>query len=213
MPPLSIAIIEDEPAEMESLRSAVESGEFECVGAYRTAEGALKALPALQPRAVIVDLALPRMSGVRCIWELRRKLTHTEFLVHTVEARPQQVFEALQAGASGYLIKGAPAGVIREALREVIEGGSPITPSIARLVLKQFQSRPSVLDHEIRFSFRQDQVLTLLSQGLSNKEIARQLGLGINGVKSHVRVIYKALQVHSRWEFLRRYGGQPDPER
>lgn len=205
MPALRVAIVEDEPSELESLRRALGEDGFECVAAYSTAETALKRLPEIRPQAVIVDLALPRMSGAHCIWKLRRELPEAEFLVHTVESHPERVFEALQAGASGYLVKGVSADGIRAALREVMNGGSPMTASIARLVVRRFRSIPPPVADGTSLSRRQEQVLALLMRGLSNKEVADRLGIGAETVRTHIRAIYQTLQVHSRGELFARF--------
>lgn len=200
-----IVIVEDEPTERVTLRTLVETWPgCTCVGAYGTAESLLHNLPATRPHVAIVDLGLPRMSGIRCVWKLKEHDPNIVALVHTVESRSAQVFQAIQAGATGYLLKGVPVTDLRRAVTDLLAGGSVMTPSIARHVLRWFQRPPPLPADAPPLSAREQQVLTLLTRGFRNDEIATELGMTVNTVKTHVRRIYDALHVHSRGELFAR---------
>ncbi len=209
MHPITVAIVEDEPSELKALRQVVDGKDgFRCVGAWITAETALKQIPRLNPDVVIVDLNLPRMHGLRLIWELKRNQPKWEIVVHTIEARPTQVFQALQAGALGYLIKGATPSEIREAIEDVHQGGSPMSPTIARLVVKRLQKFPGAQANGIQLPQGQEEVLRLIVGGYSNKEVAHELSISVDAVKTRIRHIYETLQLHSRAEVIAWWHGQ-----
>jgi DNA-binding NarL/FixJ family response regulator len=200
-----VVVVEDEPAECEALRAAVASWPgFSCVGAFRSAEAMLRQLDWLRPEVAIVDLGLPRMDGVRCVWRLREAQPGVAVLVHTIETDSTRVFRALQAGASGYLLKGVSSATLHTAVRDLLEGGSVMTPSIARHVVRWFQRLPVLPAAEPPLSAREQEVLALLTRGYRNQEIGTELRLAANTVKTHVRRIYEALRVHSRGELFAR---------
>jgi DNA-binding NarL/FixJ family response regulator len=191
---------------------------FHCVGAYLRAEEALAAVPALTVRAAIVDLQLPRISGAGFIRKLKELHPSCDILVHSIETRELRVLEALEAGATGYLIKGAPPRDLFNAFRDILNGGSPMSPSIARLVLRRFQSQAAHLPQAAppELTPRQMEVLKLIARGYTNDETARELSLTTNTVKTHIRHMYGALQIRSRaeiaaWWHARRGGGPGKP--
>lgn len=200
-----IAIVEDDPSELDALRSAVGSWpDHRCVGAFRSGEALFRHLPEIRPHLVIVDLGLPRMDGVRCIYRLRMSDPEIVTLVHTVESDSTVVFQALQAGAAGYLLKGVSVGVLRQAIGDLMAGGSVMAPSIARQVLRWLQRVPAAPADRPSLTPRESQVLALLTQGFRNDEIAAELGTSLNTVKTQVRRIYEILHVHSRGELFAR---------
>ena len=200
---IEIAVVEDEPHELSWLRRTIEDWQgFRCGGAFLDAESALKQIPRLRPSLVVVDLGLPRMDGIRCIWRLRSLLPGCEILVHSVETRVRQVFHAIQAGATGYVVKGATPPQLHEAVRILLAGGSVLSPCVARLVLKRFQISPGGSSPAAPLSQREMEVLWRLVRGYRNDEVGRDLGISVETVKTHVRHIYEALQVHSRSEVI-----------
>lgn len=206
---IAVAIVEDEPNELSSLRQVVEKRPgFRCSGAFRTAELALKQIRLTKPDVIIVDLGLPRMDGIRFIWELKRTRPKCEILVHSVEAHPRKVFQALQAGATGYLIKGATAEEIGEAIHDVHRGGSPMSPSIARLVIKRLQGKAAKSPGELQFTQRQEEVLRLIVEGRTTEETSAEQCISKDTVKTHIRHIYEALQLHSRAEVIAWWHGR-----
>ncbi|MBL9135407.1 MAG: response regulator transcription factor [Verrucomicrobiales bacterium] len=213
---IRIAIIEDEPAELSALSRLVDSwSDGRCVGAFRTAESAIRQFDNSRPDLVIVDLGLPRMDGVACVWKLRGKHPGLPILVHTIESDISRVFQAIQAGAAGYLLKGVPSTILRQAVHDILAGGSVMTPSIARQVLGWFQRSPVVPPHAESLSQREHEVLKLLTRGYRNEEIATELQITTNTVKTHIRHIYEILHVHSRGELFARLlelGSPTDPD-
>lgn len=211
-PETRVAIVEDEPNDCGWLRRSVEGWPgFRCCGIFRDAETALRQLPRCDPDLAIVDLGLPRMDGIRCIWRLKEALPGCEVLVHSIETRTRQVFQAIQAGASGYVIKGATPEQLREAVQILLAGGAVLSPSIARMVVQRMQERPIGMAHPLPLSQRESEVLALLVRGYRNDEVARELAIAADTVKSHVRKIYQTLQVHSRAEVIAWWHGQREP--
>lgn len=200
---INIAIVEDEPAELSTLRKTVEGWPgFRCSGAYLTAEAALKQIPLTNPDVVIVDLGLPRMDGIRCIWKLKqwfkRQERKCEILVHSIEKRPRQVVQAIQTGASGYLIKGTSPQDLLQAVQDSLNGGSWMSPSIARHVIQEIQKAPASLANHRPLTQRETEVLRLIARGYRNDEVAAELCISENTVKTHVKHICEALELHSR---------------
>ena len=200
---INVAIVEDEPTELSELRQAVEGWPgFRCSGAYLTAEAALKDIPATHPDVVIVDLNLPRMQGLRLIWQLKQQFKRQgrkcEILVHSIETNQRQVVQAIQAGASGYLIKGASPQDLLQAVQDCLNGGSWMSPSIARLVIQELQKAPANLADHRPLTQRETEVLRLIARGYRNDEVAAELCISENTVKTHVKHICEALELHSR---------------
>ena len=175
------------------------SGNLQCPHAFATCEEALAALGAHPPPEVILlDIGLPGMTGIEGIPRLKALAPATHIIILTVFDDQEKVFNAICAGASGYLLKNTDEEAIVSAVREVMEGGSPINPRVARLVLKMFASRAAPAKHEYGLSSREREVLELMVQGLIKKEIADRLQLSYHTVDNHLRSIYGKLQVHTR---------------
>jgi DNA-binding NarL/FixJ family response regulator len=175
------------------------------VGAYADAESALVEIPRLKPDVVLMDINLPGMDGVECVRRLKVKMSGTQFVMLTVYEDSNRLFKSLIAGASGYLLKRTPSSKLLAAIREAHEGGSPMTPQIARMVVHHFQ-RASEPGAEIgKLTVREKDVLDQLSKGFRYKEIVTNLAISEGTLHSHIRNIYEKLHVHSRTEAVVMY--------
>jgi DNA-binding NarL/FixJ family response regulator len=203
--PISLAIVEDLDEVREGLKNFLAlNPDFKVLDTYKTGEEASIEIPRLKPDIVIMDINLPGMSGIDCVRLARRNNTKTQYMMFTVYENDEKVFEALKAGASGYLLKNTGLLQIVEALRELHEGGSPMSANIARKLVNNFQDR---MHEEIAaditlLSMRENEILHLLSQGLLYKEIAEQLGISTSTVRQHIHRIYEKLHVQNRTEAL-----------
>jgi len=200
----TIAIVEDNPVVRAALRELVNSiPDCECTGAFDTGEEALRCIPKLRPELVMMDIHLPNLSGIECTHELKRLLPELAVLILTVYEDEDKIFQALQAGASGYILKRSRPSEIVDAVREMLEGGAPMTSTIARKVVESFRHAASVerdgLDAS-GLSRREIEVLRSLTKGLANKEIADELHITVETVRWHLKQIYDKLHVHGRTE-------------
>jgi DNA-binding NarL/FixJ family response regulator len=205
-----IAIVEDNPAirsnwiRMLQLRKG-----YECVGAFRTGEEAIERMADLKPEVVLMDISLPGMSGIECTARLKALLPRTVILMVTVHSDNDRLFEALQVGANGYLLKRTTPAELLAAIQEVLHGGAPMTGEIARRVIETFSRPPTAPSEGCTLSDRETQVLQLLAQGESDKEIANHLQISFTTVRSHVGHIFQKLHVRSRVEAATRYVQSP----
>jgi len=206
---IKVSIVEDNPSIRQSLAEILESTEgFRLGEAYATAEDALRRLANNPPDVVLMDINLPRMSGIQCVRELKRCLPQVQFIMLTIEDDSQRVFESLQAGATGYLVKNVAPEKILAAIEEVHRGGSPMSSQIARMLVQTFQTSPPSAGREEKLTARESEILTLITRGYRSKEVAEELAIGIQTVHTHVRNIYEKLQVRSRAEAVARYLGK-----
>lgn len=205
-PAVTVALVEDEhnlrEAWMKLLRSF--SG-FTCIGACVSGEEALKQLPVLKPQIVLMDIFLPRISGIECTARLKALLPDTLIMILTSVADDEMVFMALQAGADGYLLKSTRPDELETALRDLLKGGAPMTSAVARRVVHYFRQKQKTQEEEISLSAREEEVLILLSKGYANKEIAAQLGLSADTIASYMKIIFKKMHVRSRTEAVVQY--------
>lgn len=208
-----VAMVEDDAGTADGLRAIVTSDSgLQCVGSYRTVASAVAGLPSVKPDVVIVDVNLPDGTGVDCVRTLSHEMPDTEFVMLTVYQNAEILFEALAAGAHGYLIKPVRATELLEAIRDVIAGGAPLSNVVARRIVRSFE-RPATQRERIEsppdqmgeLTPREREVLELLSTGLLYKEIAGELGVSLNTVMTHMRRIYKKLHVTSRHYAVERY--------
>ncbi|WP_205945124.1 response regulator transcription factor [Pedobacter psychrodurus] len=204
---ISVSIIEDHSLYRNSLASSIlENKSFELKGVYSSAEEALENLPNECPDIAIVDIKLSNMSGIDLVMQSREGLNKTLFLMCTGFQNDEKIFSALQAGASGYIIKGSTSTEIHEALIELYNGGSPMSPYIARKVISLIQGRqPAKQKVDLGLSERELEVLSLLSKGLLYKEISEMLFISPNTVKNHCKNIYKRLHVQNKIEALNKF--------
>ena len=201
MDEITVAIVEDDQGIRETLvRLLAEAKGFRCLGAFATGEEALQRLPKITPSVVLVDINLPKMSGIDLVAALKASDTAMHFLVLTVYEDSAKIFQALAAGASGYLLKRVPPAKLLEAVREVHEGGSPMSSSIARQVVQSFHRMGSAKRESDNLSPREQEILQLLTDGFLYKEIAEKLNIGRETVRTYIRRIYEKLHVRTRTE-------------
>ncbi len=204
---IRISIVEDQTDVLNSLVRRIDRTEgMICVSQFTTAEDALARLPEQRPELVLMDIGLPRMNGVECMIRIKMQAPEINFLMFTVFDNDEHVFEALKAGAAGYVLKSEGiAGAIR-AIGEYIQGGAPMSRDIARKVLTSFHAGSKVNKPDFEsLTPQQFLILEQLSQGLLNKEIADRLGISEGTVKQHNYTIYKKLQVNNRTEAVQKY--------
>jgi len=203
---IAVALVEDERDLRESWMKLLESFPgFTCICACGSGEEAIKQLPVVRPQIVLMDIFLPRMSGIECTSRLKELLPETLILILTSVADDELVFMALQAGADGYLLKSTRPEGLQAALLDLLKGGAPMTSAVARRVVRYFRQKPKTQTTEASLSAREEEVLILLSKGYSNKEIAAQLELSVDTVASYLKAIFKKMHVRSRTEAVIHY--------
>ncbi len=208
MSPIKICIVEDLKEVREGMVSLLSLDErFEVLAAFTNAEVAEEELPAWQPDIVIMDINLPGMSGIDCIKKVKSLCPSTQFIMFTIYENDEKVFDALSAGASGYLLKRTALARIVEALIELHEGGAPMSTQIARKVINRLRVN-EVHDDLLLLSARENEVLQLLSKGLLYKEIAEKLGISVGTIRQHIHKIYEKLHVQNRTEAINKAYGK-----
>jgi len=197
---IKVAIVEDNPKTLEYL-SALFSGSdgIALVGAFPTGQEALDSLPDLLPEVLVVDLNLPDMSGLDIIREVKSKNPRTEVLVLTIHENREHLFSALQAGANGYLVKGSSSTDIIDAVSMLMAGGAPMSPTVARYVIEEFQEVKASRE-TTTLTKREKEVLQGIASGLSEKRLAESLSVSPHTIHTHIKKIYRKLQVNSRAE-------------
>ncbi len=207
--PITVSIVEDQEQLRNTLARVINRADgFECMTSYGNAEAALEDLPGKNPNVVLMDINLPGMNGVECARKLKQLAPQIQIVMLTVYEDTENIFNALAAGASGYLLKRTTTPELLESIREVHRGGSPMTAHIARKVVLSFQKSAPSNEATEDLSPREKEVLDCLSQGFLYKEIAEKLGISYETVHTYIRRIYEKLQVRTRTEavakFLRR---------
>ncbi len=207
---ISVSIVEDNDKLRGTLAKVIGRAEgFRFVSDYANAEDAIADLPKAKPDVVLMDINLPGMNGVECVRKLKNLMPQLQVMMLTVYEDTANIFNALAAGANGYMLKRTPTKELVEAIREVHRGGSPMTTHIARLVVQSFQKpvapAPAAGEGLAELSDREQQVLDLLAQGLIYKEIAEKLGISYETVHTYIRRIYEKLQVRTRTEAVAKF--------
>ncbi len=206
---ITISLVEDNHQLRGTLARLLDCAEgFRCVSQYANAEDALAGLPKDNPDVVLMDINLPGINGVECVRRLKQIAPGISAVMLTAYEDTENIFNALAAGATGYLLKRAPRAELLDAIREVKRGGSPMTTHIARKVVQSFQKASPAAPTSETLSAREQEVLDFLSQGFLYKEIADKMGISYETVHTYIRRIYEKLQVRTRTEavakFLRR---------
>lgn len=206
---ITLAIVEDLDEVRDGLKNFLSlSHEFTILDTFKTAEEGLYYIPSLKPDIVIMDISLPGMNGIECIRQLKDKSPGTQFMMFTVYENDEKVFEALKAGASGYLLKNTGLMQLLESLKELYNGGSPMSANIARKLVTIFLENQKRAESLEMLSNRENEILQLLSKGLLYKEIANQLFISVSTVRQHIHNIYEKLHVQNRTEAINKAFGK-----
>jgi DNA-binding NarL/FixJ family response regulator len=204
--PISVSIVEDNEQLRGTLARVIGRADgFRFVSQYGDAESALEGLPKDKPEVVLMDINLPGMNGVECVRRLKQVAPGTQAVMLTVYEDTDNIFNALAAGASGYMLKRTKSAELLEAIKEVHRGGSPMTTHIARKVIQSFQKTGPSSHPTENLSEREQEVLDCLSQGFLYKEIAEKLGISYETVHTYIRRIYEKLQVRTRTEAVAKF--------
>lgn len=211
-----VAIVEDNPTLRKYLTELIGNTRgYQCVSACGSAEEAIIELPKHRPNVVLMDIHLPGESGIACTARLRQTMPELQVIMLTVYKDIKMIFQALKAGACGYVLKRADESEILEAIAEVRTGGAPMTSEIARMVVRSFSDVPqsSIADGTDQLSSREMEILALVAEGCPNKEIASRLTISTATVRTHLMHIYEKLHVHCRTEAAAKYlrTNQPNP--
>jgi DNA-binding NarL/FixJ family response regulator len=209
MKSIRVAIVEDDPDLRTHFKVILENvNDFELVGIYSTAEDFELAFEQIKPNVVLMDINLPGKSGIQCIEKLKSLSPNTQYLICTIFEDSTNLFNALCAGATGYILKISASQELEKAVRDIHNGGSPMSPQIARYVIEAFphkKQNQALLD---QLSSREKEILLLLADGYRYKEIADQLHLGVDTIRTYIRNIYSTLQVHSRTDAINKAFGK-----
>lgn len=200
-PDIRVVVVEDR----DILRRNIErwlkrTPGFKCLGTFSNAAEALRGIPKCQPDVVLMDIQLPGISGVECTAQLKKQMPGLHIIMLTVFEDTETIFKALRSGASGYLLKRSPLPAIMEAIREIKRGGAPMTSEIARKVVAAFQEPPATTDGSQNLTAREREIVDLVAQCFTNKEIASKLDISPWTVKIHLGHIFEKLHVRSRSE-------------
>lgn len=204
--PILVSIVEDNEITSDYIVVLLKgANDLQFVGSHRSSEEALKSLPLEKPDVVLMDINLPRMSGVECVRNLKKLLPTVKVVMLTGDDRDDRVFESLKAGANGYLSKDASPSDIIQAVIDAQGGGAPMSREIASKVVSFFHTKGKATTETTRLTDREREILELLSKGLLYKEIAEKLGISYQTVNGHIKNIYEKLHVHSRSEAISKY--------
>jgi DNA-binding NarL/FixJ family response regulator len=199
--PIRVSIVEDSRGTRESLSELLgRGGATRCVGAHPDGEEALEQIPLEQPDVVLMDINLPKMSGIECVSQLKKSLPKTQVLMLTTYEENDLIFESLRHGASGYLLKNMPSSELIQAIEQVHAGGAPMSMQIARKVVNHFRLIKEPQSEMEKLTKREHEILALLAKGYLYKEIGEQLGIALSTVRAHLHTVYEKLHVQSRTE-------------
>jgi DNA-binding NarL/FixJ family response regulator len=208
---ISVSIVEDDHLVRESLSRLIDSSAgYRCVSEHASAEDALEAIPKVRPQVILMDINLTGISGVECTRRLKPLLPGTQIIMLTVYQNTEHIFDALTAGATGYMLKQTKPDQLLNAVRDVHQGGSPMSSHIARKIVQSFQ-QSAPRDEPQSLSPREAQVIELLAKGYLYKEVADSMGVSYATVHTHIRHIYEKLQVRSRTEAVVKHLSRAHP--
>ncbi len=203
---ITVSIVDDEKELCQSIATFVNGAPgFRCVSMYHSAEAALKHLPQDHPDVVLMDIHLIGMSGIECVERLKTMVPEMQVMMLTVYEDTEQIFKALSAGASGYMLKRLTPGKLLEAIREVHGGGSPMSGPIARKVVASFQGAEQAEGKKPHLTSREQMVLECFAKGLTYKQTADRLSISVDTIRTYVRRVYEKLHVQSRTEAVAKY--------
>jgi DNA-binding NarL/FixJ family response regulator len=203
---IRVSIVEDNDQLRGTLARVIDRADgFQCLGQHASAEVALESIPNEKPDVVLMDINLPGMNGVECVRKLKQLIPQIHVVMLTVYEDTENIFNALAAGAMGYMLKRTPRDELLAAIKEVVRGGSPMTTHIARKVVQSFQRAPASSQPTEDLSPREKEVLDCLAQGFLYKEIAEKLGISYETVHTYIRRIYEKLQVRTRTEAVAKF--------
>ena len=209
---IAVSIVEDDPQVRSSLAKLIDgSPGYRCVSRHGSAEDALLEIPKVKPEVVLMDINLPGLNGVECVRRLKPQLPGAQMIMLTVYQNTEHIFNALAAGATGYMLKQTPPAELLQAIKEVHGGGSPMSSHIARKIVQSFQHTATASAEAESLSPREAEVLELLAKGFLYKEIAEQMKVSYATVHTHIRHIYEKLHVRSRTEAVAKHLGQNRP--
>ena len=202
MKDIRVCIFEDNTQLRESLFSLVDASDgFICVGAFANCEDIIDKVSSVKPDVILMDIELPGMNGIDAVGLVKVRFPEAKILMETIFEDDEKVFQSICNGAEGYILKNTPPGEILDAIREIHEGGAPMTPAIALKVMRMFkQNLSSVKDDSFNLSSREKEILKCLVEGMSYKLVASHCFISIDTVHGHIKNIYKKLQVHSKSE-------------
>ncbi len=204
---ITVAIVEDNKNIQELLRSILESNpEYYCAAILNTAEEAITALPEILPDVVLMDIGLPGMNGIDCVKKLKPMCPGVDFMMCTIYDEDEKVFDALEAGANSYILKSTTQETLLDAIKDLHEGGSPMSSDIARKVVQRFHRKTNVKE-EYGITPREEEVLGLLAKGLIYKEVADRLGISVKTMKKHIYNIYEKMHVNNKIEAVNKFLG------
>jgi DNA-binding NarL/FixJ family response regulator len=208
--PINVSIVEDHEATRATIVALIRrTPGLSCLAAYATGESALSGVPMQKPDVLLVDIRLPRMSGIECVAQLKARAPKLQILMVTTYEERELIFDSLRAGASGYILKNALKSELAQAIEQVHAGGAPMSMPIARKLVGFFQHEPVPSSETENLTAREQEVLSLLAKGFQYKEIAEAVGVSLETVRTHIKHIYDKLHVRSRTEATLKFLGQP----
>jgi two-component system, NarL family, response regulator LiaR len=208
-PLITVCIVEDRKDIRESLKILVnEPADCACIGDFANAEDALKEIPELQPDVVLMDIDLPGMNGIDCIRQLKPLCPGVQFMICTVYDEDEKIFDALAAGANSYILKRSDSDTLINSIRDLHNGGSPMSSDIARKIVRQFQKALPSEKEDYHLTEREKEILELLAKGLTYQQTADKIFISGKTIKKHVYNIYEKLHVNSRTEAVNKYFGR-----
>jgi DNA-binding NarL/FixJ family response regulator len=203
---ITVSIVDDEKELCQSIATFVNGApDFRCLSMYHSGETALEHLPQDRPDVVLMDIHMTGMNGIECVECLKAKIPQMQIMMLTVYEDTDQIFKALEAGASGYMLKRLTPSKLLEAIRDVYGGGSPMSSSIARKVVASFQKAKRQDEEQAHFTSREQMVLDCFAKGLTYKQTADHLNISIDTIRTYVRRIYEKLHVQSATEAVAKY--------
>lgn len=206
---IKVTLVEDNDKIRKGLFMLIDGSEgYKCISQYSNGEAAVKSIPVDKPDVVLMDINLPGISGIKCVEKLKEKMPDLQIMMITVYEEEEQVFQSLLAGASGYILKRTPPAELLQAIKELHDGGSPMSVQIARKVVDAFRKIGKSSRETENLSDREIDILSSVAKGFQDQEIAEQLNISVKTVRTHLRNIYKKLHVRSRTEAALKYVNQ-----